>query len=405
MDDKISKPLISVIIPTRERADTLIHCLRTVVAQDYENLNIIVSDNFSQDNTREVVASFFDPRIKYINTSKRVSMSHNWEFALGHVTDGWVTFLGDDDGLLPGGLAKVAQVISDTGCLAVTSIPCLYYWPGSTAFENQMIIPIAIGVELRNGMEWLTKLMRGEAPYMDLPWLYHGGFVDLSLINSARDCHGKFFLSMTPDVYSAVALASITGNYVMMKEPVCVEGVSSHSMGASSLGLTKDQGPSQKFYSEENIPFHSKLGSGRVKSSPIIVYECYLQAMHLHHDVLRVDMTDQLALALRLSMPQYYGEIRNYCDEVAHRNGIDIKNIEKKEHLPKYHLWRKKFGYVRKHWQQVTVDAREFNVKDVYGAAFLSSAIFVFNKQYKNWRWRKFTALLRRQLARFVLSN
>ena len=33
---------ITIVIPTRERADTLYHCLKTVVAQDYENFEIIV---------------------------------------------------------------------------------------------------------------------------------------------------------------------------------------------------------------------------------------------------------------------------------------------------------------------------------------------------------------------------
>ncbi len=72
----------TVIIPTRERADTLYYSLKTCVTQDYDDLEILVSDNFSQDNTREVVESFKDPRIRYINTGKRVSMSDNWEFAV-----------------------------------------------------------------------------------------------------------------------------------------------------------------------------------------------------------------------------------------------------------------------------------------------------------------------------------
>jgi cellulose synthase/poly-beta-1,6-N-acetylglucosamine synthase-like glycosyltransferase len=67
-----AKIKFNVIIPTRERMDTLRHCLRTVVAQDYDPLNIIVSDNFSQDGTREVVAEFNDPRITYVNTGRRV---------------------------------------------------------------------------------------------------------------------------------------------------------------------------------------------------------------------------------------------------------------------------------------------------------------------------------------------
>ena len=75
----------TVVIPTRERCDTLEHTLRTCVMQEYTNLEIIVSDNYSQDHTREVVEYFKDSRIRYINTGKRISMSDNYEFALSHV--------------------------------------------------------------------------------------------------------------------------------------------------------------------------------------------------------------------------------------------------------------------------------------------------------------------------------
>ena len=49
-------------------------------------LDILVSDNFSKDSTEEVVGDIRDPRIRYVNTGKRVCMSHNWEFALSNVS-------------------------------------------------------------------------------------------------------------------------------------------------------------------------------------------------------------------------------------------------------------------------------------------------------------------------------
>ena len=90
-------PKITVIIPTRERCDVLEKSLQTVTTQDYDNLQIIVSDNFSNDGTEDIVRSTHDSRVKYVNTGKRLSMSHNWEFALSHVTEGWVTIIGDDE--------------------------------------------------------------------------------------------------------------------------------------------------------------------------------------------------------------------------------------------------------------------------------------------------------------------
>jgi len=64
--------------PTRERSDVLEKSLITVTSQDYGNLEVIVSDNYSCDDTEDVVRSTNDARVKYINTGKRVSMSHNW---------------------------------------------------------------------------------------------------------------------------------------------------------------------------------------------------------------------------------------------------------------------------------------------------------------------------------------
>lgn len=119
----------TVIIPTRERAETLRYTLRTVVEQDYANLTIIVSDNFSQDNTQDVVSSFSDPRIHYLNTGKRTSMSENFEFGLNHVSKGFVLFLGDDDGLLPGAIRRVNTIVEKTGMRAVTSGIAQYVWP------------------------------------------------------------------------------------------------------------------------------------------------------------------------------------------------------------------------------------------------------------------------------------
>lgn len=74
-------PLLSVIVPTRERADTLKFAIRTILDQSTDDIELIISDNFSQDNTQEIVESFSDHRLKYFNTGKRLSMCDNWEFA------------------------------------------------------------------------------------------------------------------------------------------------------------------------------------------------------------------------------------------------------------------------------------------------------------------------------------
>ena len=117
-----SAPKVSVVIPTRNRHDVLLHCLRTVVEQDHENLEIIVSDNASTPETRDVVESFKSPRMRYVNTGKPLSMSHNFEFALSHVTGDWISVLGDDDGLLPGGIRRALDKLVPSGLLSMCSV-------------------------------------------------------------------------------------------------------------------------------------------------------------------------------------------------------------------------------------------------------------------------------------------
>src|SRR5262245_50223599 len=128
----------TVIIPTRERADTLYWTLRSCLVEEYENLTVLVSDNCSTDNTEEVVREIKDPRIKYIKTPRRLSMSDNWEFALEHVTDGYLNFIGDDDGLISNSLGIANQILTECPVDAVNSKDkAIYFWPEYVLVEGR----------------------------------------------------------------------------------------------------------------------------------------------------------------------------------------------------------------------------------------------------------------------------
>ena len=59
-------------------------------------------------------------------------MSENWEFALSHASDGWVFILGDDDGLLPGAIEKLASILGNDRSLALGSALGVYTWPNES---------------------------------------------------------------------------------------------------------------------------------------------------------------------------------------------------------------------------------------------------------------------------------
>lgn len=70
---------ISVLIPTYNRVYLIANCLNSIVKQTYTNLEIIVYDDGSTDNTENVVKSFKDDRIRYYKckTNKGVSYARN----------------------------------------------------------------------------------------------------------------------------------------------------------------------------------------------------------------------------------------------------------------------------------------------------------------------------------------
>src|SRR4051812_33489307 len=93
--------LISLVIPTRNRAAHLRNSLRCALAQAFDDYEIIVSDNDSQDDTSAVVSEFSDPRVKYFRTNASLSMPESWEFALSKASGQYITYLSDDDAIVP----------------------------------------------------------------------------------------------------------------------------------------------------------------------------------------------------------------------------------------------------------------------------------------------------------------
>lgn len=246
----------TVIIPTRDRAETLEATLRTCLRQTYGNFEIIVSDNCSNDNTYEIVTGFKDPRIRYIKTDRRLSMSGNFDFSLQHVDDGFVMFIGDDDGLMPDAVNYVSEVVERYKVLAVTSSPAVYLWPsfvdksraGSLSYNSFKDV-----VEIRRPDKWIRKTLAFECHYCsDLPNLYYG-FVHKEIIN--KGCKdGIYFRSITPDAYSAFASALFLKEYAYSNRSFVLPAMSAKSNGASQLQSKGNSNESEKYLSENDIP-------------------------------------------------------------------------------------------------------------------------------------------------------
>ena len=92
-------PLVSVNITTYNRAHLLPRCLDSVLSQSYENVEIIIVDDCSTDNTNEIVQKYIEKydNIKYIrhNENKKLPTARNtaWKNSKGK----YIAFMDDDD--------------------------------------------------------------------------------------------------------------------------------------------------------------------------------------------------------------------------------------------------------------------------------------------------------------------
>lgn len=96
-----SGPSVSVIIPTFNRGRFIGGAVRSVLAQTYGDLEVVVVDDGSTDDTRAVIESIADPRLRYIHQGNQ-GRSHARNVALGVARGRYITFLDSDDLYLPG---------------------------------------------------------------------------------------------------------------------------------------------------------------------------------------------------------------------------------------------------------------------------------------------------------------
>jgi len=95
-------PLVSIGIPTYNRASGYLReTLESALAQTYPNLEIVVADNCSPDNTRAVVEGYGDRRIRYFRHDAGMKPNDNFNFCLQQARGTYFLLLHDDDTIDP----------------------------------------------------------------------------------------------------------------------------------------------------------------------------------------------------------------------------------------------------------------------------------------------------------------
>ena len=100
MSESSDRPRFSVIIPTYNRQDMVVNAVKSIVAQSYENWEVVVVDDGSADNTMELIQAFDDKRIRYLyipHSERSAARNRGIKLSKGE----YCCFLDSDDYYLP----------------------------------------------------------------------------------------------------------------------------------------------------------------------------------------------------------------------------------------------------------------------------------------------------------------
>ena len=240
----------SILIPTRNRSDTLYHAIRSVLAQTCPDFELVVMDNATIDDTPQVVASFNDQRIKYVRTEQALSMADNWEVGLANTAGDYVFVMGDDDAMLPDGL-EICRVLAKQHAPEIISWARYFYtWPNAVIPHTRNMLYLHFSQEIYplNGKEILQQYYQSKISFESLPMIYNS-FVSRELIDRIKGITGRYFSFPIPDVFSGVANAYFANSYLYSNRSISLSGSSGSSLGAAAtLGIEKS---SQEYFERE----------------------------------------------------------------------------------------------------------------------------------------------------------
>jgi glycosyltransferase involved in cell wall biosynthesis len=267
--------MFSVVIPTRERADTLEACIKSVLGNDYADMEVIVQDNASDVGTRQVCDRFNDPRLVYSRSDTRVSMRQNFELGMRKTTGKYVIFLGDDDALTLDCIQTLHNLLKKEPAEFISWPSDKYMWP-SVCADGKGFLSVRTdkwsgGYQKLDLQDLRRKICDSDLSFSDKIGQIYVGCVARSLIERIKAVRGgDYFVHTIPDYGAAMANMFEAKSGLFVNRTLSLAGKSANSNGAAFLGDVGAKKSEAVAYLSENARDTGALGdigSGDVRST------------------------------------------------------------------------------------------------------------------------------------------
>lgn len=261
-------PLVSVIIPTHNRARYAIPTIRSVLATS-PDIEVIVCDTSEVD----LISSEFTghpnlKRLRLVRPNRPMSVVDNFNEALTAATGDYLVFIGDDDFVSK----KIIDVARWAACEGIDSLkfsfPALYYWPdfkhasrGDVYAGTLHIAPFDGKIKPHSSKNALVYALENfGGGVFEMPRAY-AGMLSSSLAHKIIKKYGALFGGVSPDIYSSALISIEAIKCVVVDFPIVIPGAS----GGSTTGQSASGGHYGGLRDNPHIaPFRDLIWDSRI---------------------------------------------------------------------------------------------------------------------------------------------
>ncbi len=211
------RPAVSVIVPAHDRAHLIGRAVGSVLAQTFQDIEIIIVDDASHDDLAGALASLGDARVRLVRLQKQGGASRARNAGIAESRGEWIAFLDSDDEWLPAKLEQQLTAIGRYGpnCDVVYSA-CYRQRAG----ESPEVRPKG---ELAEG-DLLDKLLRNKK----------GATASVYMVRRSALVRAKGFDERFPsanDIDLWLRLASMSCRFAAVQEPLAIK----HDSGTGQI--------------------------------------------------------------------------------------------------------------------------------------------------------------------------
>lgn len=232
-------PIISIVVPTRNRYEYLSVLVRSILTMKSRNFELLIHDNSDEPGGFVPIGfDLNDPRLRYIYDPTPMSITQNFEKAVSLATGDYICMIGDDDGVTES-VIELAHWLKIKNIDASISPVPTYLWPGvSSALDGKQtsgVLRLPNYTKRIDIIESATAidsvLSSGGIRIGDLPSVYQG-IVSKRALDRLFELAGTRFPGPSPDMANAVGLSAVVNSFARVSFPVVISGACSVSGAA-----------------------------------------------------------------------------------------------------------------------------------------------------------------------------